>query len=400
MNYTCIVSLFRGKVCSFLLDEKQETREIHFDEWQDEQLRPGDIRTARVSKILWNIQGAFLDMGGGLPGYLALEDLKDPVYTHKGASDRLQEGDELLVQVTHEAIKTKAASVSANIVLKGQYALVENRTFRKSISRKITGERRKQLEELLTRQPSERGILLRTKAAAASDEQIEAELSHLMEQMDQIIKQAHSRKSGSSLYRTPVPWIERILHFDEESIREIITDSELIADEMRGCLKKEMPQLHDRIRVYHDQMVSLDKVWSFRRRIDEALSEKVFLSSGACLMIQPVEALTVIDVNTGRIGSGKGRQSAEEVFLKINLEAAREIARQIRLRNMSGIIIVDFISMSSPDSETKLLSQLRSDLSQDPVTAVLVDMTKLGLVEITRKKLERPVWETVKEWVV
>ena len=158
------------------------------------------------------------------------------------------------------------------------------------------------------------------------------------------------------------------------------------------CLRRVAPLLPE---LYQDESFPIDKLYSFRHRLDEALEEKVFLKSGAFLVIQPTEALISIDVNSGQNTPGRHTADTEAFFLKINMEAAREIARQMRLRNMSGIIIVDFINLKEQSSRSALLTFLDQLLKEDPVQSVLVDMTALGLAEITRKKTGPPLWETI-----
>ena len=146
--------------------------------------------------------------------------------------------------------------------------------------------------------------------------------------------------------------------------------------------------LKERLVHYQDDLLPMHKLYSLERELEEALAERIWMKSGAYLVVQPTEALTVIDVNTGKYEKGKEK---EEAVLKINLEAARETARQMRLRNLSGIVIVDFINMGQESSRRKVLEELRECLAMDPLQAHVVDMTKLELVELTRKKTEPPL---------
>ncbi len=164
----------------------------------------------------------------------------------------------------------------------------------------------------------------------------------------------------------------------------------MLHQEMEAYLKEYQPEDINKLKLYSDEL-PLKVLYSFEQRLKEALQKKVWLKSGATLVIEPTEALTVIDVNTGK--AVKGRARGEEHFLEINLEAAREIASQIRLRNLSGIILVDFIDMEREESDAVLLRALKEYLSADPVKTTLVDMTPLHLVEITRKKVRRPLHE-------
>ena len=147
------------------------------------------------------------------------------------------------------------------------------------------------------------------------------------------------------------------------------------------------------LRYYHDSLLSLSSLYSVKNSVEKAIAEKVWLNSGAYLIIQPTEAMTVIDINTGKNVAKKGVQ---ENFLKINKEAAIEIAHQLRLRNLSGIIIVDFMNLASKEAEAELMSTFRAALKNDPVPTQLIDMTKLGLVEVTRKKVRKSLPEVLR----
>jgi len=155
-------------------------------------------------------------------------------------------------------------------------------------------------------------------------------------------------------------------------------------------LKEYQPWDLQKLRLYEDHLLPMPKLYNLEKALEEALRERVWLKSGAYLVIQPTEALTVIDVNTGKFEASKKKQ---QTFRKINQEAAREIARQLRLRNLSGIIVADFIDMENPDDKYALIETLRQELKKDPVKTVLVDMTPLGLVEITRKKVRKTLQE-------
>ena len=160
----------------------------------------------------------------------------------------------------------------------------------------------------------------------------------------------------------------------------------------RPVLTKEQKEDLDKLRHYEDRLLPLHKVYSIEKHIEQALKEYVWLKSGAYLVIQPTEALTVIDVNTGKNISKK---KDDETYLKINMEAAKEAARQIRLRNLSGIILVDFINMDKAEYTERLLVDFEKMLKKDPVVTTLVDMTKLQLVEVTRKKVRKPLHEVL-----
>ncbi|WP_281352952.1 ribonuclease E/G [Anaerocolumna sedimenticola] len=156
---------------------------------------------------------------------------------------------------------------------------------------------------------------------------------------------------------------------------------------LKSYQKEDLPKL----KLYEDKLITLGNLYGIRTKLDNALREKVWLKSGGTIIIQPTEALTVIDVNTGKAISGK--KKAQDTFYKINMEAAIEIAKQIRLRNLSGIIIIDFIDMDEQEYKNRLMNELEELFKSDPIKTTLVDMTALNLVEVTRKKVRKPLYE-------
>lgn len=177
-----------------------------------------------------------------------------------------------------------------------------------------------------------------------------------------------------------------------DGMEEIVIEGEELYTRIHNYFETELPDKKGLLRLYDDTSFSLCKLYSTDTALQKALNEKVWLRHGGYLVIQPTEALTVIDVNSGKnISKGKN----EEGIMKINLEAAREAARQIRLRNLSGIIIIDFINMESDENINLLIREFRGFLAADPIQTTLVDITPLNLVEVTRKKVHRPLYEQV-----
>ena len=173
-------------------------------------------------------------------------------------------------------------------------------------------------------------------------------------------------------------------------MEEILTDDPEIYGQIKEYLSVYQREDLEKLRLYSDPMVSLGKVYQLEKAMEEALSRHVWLRSGGYLVIDPTESMTVIDVNTGKY---TGRKNLHDTIMKINLEAAGEISRQLRLRNLSGIIVVDFIDMESEEDKKLLLKTLSAYCLADPVKTTVVDITKLNLVEITRKKIRRPLYE-------
>ena len=391
MEKKYLICRMRGRVFSFLFHDWKAV-EIHCDPQEDQSLH-GSIYIAKVRNVAKNIDAAFLEIEPGLRCYLPLSDLQHPIYTKKGASASIQMGDELLVQVSREDIKTKYPSVSTNITLHGKYVLLTTGNRTVSMSSKLSKEKKEELSAFAAQPEGEArayGLLFRTNAEHADERRIRAELEALQNKYEALMAQVQYRTCYSCLLRNPPAYLARLDNLYDHDASQIMTDDEQIFHEMRDYVSERHPEDLRRLALYRDPMQSMEKRYSLDTHLAEALKEKVWLKSGGYLIIQPTEALTVIDVNSGKYEGGKHSEAA---YLKVNLEAAKEAARQIRLRNISGIIIIDFINMKEEQSNAALLSFLGGELKRDPVPASLIDMTKLSLVEITRKKKEKPLAE-------
>ena len=403
---TYVVSRRGSQIFSFLLNGSKAV-EIHCDACREDSILD-EIYIGKVQNIVKNISAAFVEIAPGTVCYLPLEDLKHPVYTKKGTSHNIQQGDELLVQVKREGIKTKAPAVTTNLTLHGKYALLTTGSTQISVSSKLSKEEKERLLRVVKDNSSADngslegmsagecayGWLLRTNAGGASPEVIKKDLLRLQAKYEELIKTAQYRTCFSCLLARPSAYLKRLSDLYTKEVDEILTDDRELFEQMTEYFQENQPEDTAKLRFYEDRLLSMEKLYSLDCHLKEALGERVWLKSGGYLVIQPTEALTVIDVNTGKFTAGKKKEAA---FLKLNQEAALEAARQIRLRNLSGIVIIDFINMEETESETQLLRTLDGALRLDPIRTTLVDMTKLSLVEITRMKKERPLHESVRE---
>ena len=220
-------------------------------------------------------------------------------------------------------------------------------------------------------------------------------LTKLCKEYQVLKEQASTRICYSCLIGAPKEYLSELKNIYQEGLTDIIIEDKTIYIEAKAYIEKEQPEDADKLRLYEDKLLPLHKLYGIESQLTNALKERVWLKSGAYLVIQPTEALTVIDVNTGKCISKK---KDDEAYLKINLEAAKEAARQIRLRNLSGIILVDFINLSKEEYMDELLRVFRQELQKDPIATSLVDVTKLQLVEVTRKKVRKPLHEIVTAW--
>lgn len=357
----------------------------------------GNIYIGKVKNIVSNIRAAFIEIGNGQMGYFSIDQNRDPIYTKKGNSKILCAGDEVLVQVSKEPLKSKDPVLTSEITLSGKYAVLIHGSTGVSVSGKIKDlEFKNQIKEAVLPFVSDQfAIIIRTNAYSVGVEQVLFEIEMLKKQYEEVLQKALHRSCFSKVYEPPAGYLSAIRDTYDDALTEIITDDAIVYQNLKDFLEQYDPSNLQKIRFYEDKLLSLTKLYGIHSCIENALKAKVWLKSGGYLVIQPTEALVVIDVNSGKAIEGK--ESAEDTFLKINLEAIQEIVYQLRLRNLSGIIIIDFIDMKRPENKERLLSEVKRLVKLDPVKTVFVEMTKLNLVEITRKKIKKPLHEIWKK---
>lgn len=352
----------------------------------------GNIYVAQVENIARNIQAAFVQIQKGQRCYLPLKEAAQAIYTgnqrHMG---ELRPGDEILVQVNREAMKTKAPSVTTNLSFTGKYLVLTSGDCRLGLSSKLDAADNVRLRKWLAERKRENyGLVVRTNAAEASKEELLRELSFLEKQLERVAVYGRSRTCFSLLLEAEPFYLSAVRDAYSQELEEIVTDDRELFAGLCEYLAQYQPEDLPKLRLYEDRLLPLYKLFSLERAFNEALREKIWLKSGGFVVIQQTEAFVSIDVNTGKFTDKK---KAEETFRKINLEAAGEIARQLRLRNLSGIILIDFINMQNSDHQEELLHVLARHLRKDPVKAQVIDLTALQIVETTRKKVRRSLLE-------
>lgn len=373
--------------------EENEVVEIHCSpQHADGEQIPtlGSIYIGKVQNIVTNIGAAFIDIGG-INCYYDVSQATHAIFTHKIGKKPLCIGDELVVQITREAVKTKAPTVSSNISFTGRYAVLTSGNTRIGASAKIPKLKREQLKEHLSGlKNNEYGIIIRTNAKDVPLESVDTEIRQLQKRYAYLKETASHRTCFSCLENAVKPYIADLKNVYLDGLQEILLEDAELYEEVRRYFEVEQPEYLSLLRKYEDKMLSLSALYNLKKVLERALNERVWLKHGGYLVIQPTEALTVIDVNSGKDVSKK---NTAESYLKINLEAAQEIAKQMRLRNLSGIILVDFINLDNEESMQILLKEFRHYLSKDPIQAALIDVTGLQLVEVTRKKVRKPLYE-------
>ena len=402
MEQKLVITKQENKIISAFFDGRNMVQ-VSVNAAQEEGIL-GNIYLGKVKNIIKNINAAFIEIADGRMCYYSMSENRCPIMVNGGSgpSDRTGEitvktGDELIVQVIKEDIKTKAPVVTSNINLTGKYVALTYGKTTLGVSSKIEDEKERQrLKGILKRQElKDCGYIIRTNAAYTPEDVIQKELDALRETYEQIRSYGVHQSRFSLLYSTPPNYICDIRDGYADHVDQFITDDQELYGHIREYLEKYQSEDIGKLRFYEDPTLSLTNLYGVSDKLKEALKPLVWLKSGGTLIIQPTEALTVIDVNTGKAVAGK--KKVQETFLKVNREAAKEIAKQIRLRNLSGIIIIDFIDMELKKDKELLMEELESYFKLDPIKTTLVDMTALGLVEVTRKKVRKPLHEQIKE---
>lgn len=387
-----------GKKIVSSLFEENTMIQVHMEQAKSTSLL-GNVYVGKVKNIVKNINAAFVEIADGQMCYLALNETRTPIFCNAKKNNKICIGDELIVQVSKDAIKTKNPSVTTKLQFAGKYVVLTHGDTRISISSKIKeNEDRQRLQKMAkdaVEQEKGFGMIIRTNALLAEETLVETEMKILISTYQEILRTGRYKSSFSQLYQAPNGYLCDIRDGYEEKIERILTDDEKIYKQIEQYLAKYQPQDLKKLEKYEDNRITLNQLYGVETKIEKAIQERVWLKSGAYLVIQPTEALTVVDVNTGKAIAGK--KVAEKHFLKINLEAAVEIARQIRLRNLSGILIIDFIDMEQKEAKQELIALLEKEIKKDPIKTVFVDMTKLNLVELTRKKVRKPLHEQWKD---
>lgn len=390
MEGKLIITREEGHIISALFED-DKIIELSVEPIEEKKLL-GNIYTGKVKNIVKNINAAFVEVESGLLCYYPLDVNKKHIFLTPKNNNKLQEGDEILVQISREAMKTKAPSVTSNINLTGKYLVITAMNPTIGVSGKIEDSAtRKRLKELIEPYKGENtGIIVRTNAQDAPESAIIKEAMILEEQMNNLLKKAPYLSCFSLVSKAPSGYLMDIKDLRERNLKEILTDDLELYEEIKQYLMIYQPMDMQKLRLYESKTTGLSQVYSINTNLKKALSERVWLKSGGYLIIQQTEAMVVIDVNTGK---SIGKRKSQDHFLKINLEAAEEIAHQLRLRNLSGIIIVDFIDMEKEESRHKLMKEFDHMLRKDRIKTSLIDMTKLNLIEITRKKVKKPLHE-------
>jgi ribonuclease G len=375
----------------------------------------GNLYKGRVNRVLPGMQSAFVDIGLERDAFLYVSDVLEgedsPLFSVedddiedtgpemaeavKGASidELLSEGQEVLVQVAKEAIGTKGARITSYISLPGRLLVFMPTVDHIGVSRKIeSSETRSRLRRLVqANRKSGGGFIVRTAAQDKSDDVILADLHFLEDQWEGIRRTAESARAPAVIHRDlglTFKYIRDILSPDFDAIR---TDSEELYEKVASYMEQIQPQMLHRVKFYSRNYPIFEE-YRVQSEIDKALKSKVWLKSGGYIVINQTEALVAIDVNTGRY---TGEKRLEDTITRINLEACEEIVRQIRLRDLGGIIVLDFIDMEERKNQQKVFEQIERELEKDRSPTKIAQINEFGLIVLTRKRVKKSLERTL-----
>ncbi len=355
----------------------------------------GNIYVGRIQNVLPGMEAAFVDIATPKNAVLYRGDVQyDPEDVLEGGKDPriediLKNKQIITCQVTKNPIAHKGARLTQEVSLPGRFVVLIPNSKTYGISKRLSDDVRKRLRGILDRvKPDEHGLIVRTAAETATEDELVADMTILLRQWDQIAEKAAKTQRPALLYREPELAVRVIREEFNADYRGVVIDDERLYHEIRDYVGAFNPELADRIEYYDagdaEGALSLFEKFHIHEQVHKALDRKVWLPSGGSLIIEHTEALTVIDVNTGK---NVGKSNLEETVFHNNMEAAEEIAKQLRLRDIGGIIVIDFIDMEIKGNRAKVIEKFRDALARDKTRSQVFDITELGLVEMTRKRI-------------
>ncbi len=361
----------------------------------------GNIYLGRVENVLPGMEAAFVDIGTPKNAVLYRGDVqfdKDDYDTSAGPpriEQLLKPRQGVLCQVTKNPIAHKGARLTTEVSLPGRFVVLVPESTTYGISKRLPDKERKRLRKILDRvKPDGHGIIVRTAAENITAEEIERDVHNLVDQWEQVSKLSKRSKSPALLYREPEMATRIIREEFNKDYRSVVIDDRALFDDVSEYVSMITPALADRVEFYDSSAESLPvfERYHVHEQLHKALDRKVWLPSGGSLIIEHTEALTVVDVNTGK---NVGSSSLEETVFRNNLEAAEAVAHQLRLRDIGGIIVIDFVDMEDKSNRAEVLRTFRKALSRDKTRTQVFEISELGLAEMTRKRIGEGLLESL-----
>ena len=362
----------------------------------------GNVYRGRVQNVLPGMEAAFIDIG--IPKNAVLyrgdvrydrEDIEGGASQQPRIEDVLKAGQTILCQVTKNPIGAKGARLTQEVSLPGRFAVLVPNSSAFGISKRLGDNERRRLRRVIDEvKPAGHGMIVRTAAEGVSAEELQRDVTTLLEQWNIIEAEAKRSDAPGLLYREPELSVRILREELNPEYRGVVIDDLALFEQVRDYVRAVSPELSDRVEYYDPEVEGLPifERYHVHEQLHKALDRKVWLPSGGSLIIERTEALTVIDVNTGK---NVGKTNLEETVYRNNLEAAEEVARQLRLRDIGGIIVIDFIDMEIRENRDKVAAALRNALARDKTRTQVFDISELGLVEMTRKRVSEGLLETL-----
>lgn len=367
----------------------------------------GNIYKGKIEKIVPGMQAAFVDIGSGKSGFISVEDVYEDSFadfmddedrkklknSKQSIQDKLIQGQDILVQVIKEPVHGKGPKLTSNVSIPGKHLVLIAAANIVGISHKIEDEKeRERLIEIISRlKPENLGFIARTFSEDVSEKELSKEIKSLIKIWTRIRKSYEKRKRANLIYETPSLTIRAVRDLVTYNIDEIIIDDEKLFSEIKKYLTKTYINKKIKITNYNSDQPLFEK-YKIDKEVNEIYKKKVWLKSGGFLIIEETEGLTVIDVNTGRY---IGKSDQTKTLLNINLEAAEEIVRQIRLRNLVGIIVIDFIDQKDPKLRKKLFNTFKVGSQKDKARTVIQDISQFSVLQLTRQRTRESILNTL-----
>jgi ribonuclease E len=399
-RYQMVVHVREGVIQMAVLEGRVLTEHYVSRAADDATSIDGNIYLGKVQNVLPGMEAAFVDIGTPKNGVLYRGDVSFDESEVEEAQPKierlLKNGQPVLVQVTKNPIGAKGARLTQEVSLAGRFVvMVPNQPATYGISKRLPDDERRRLRKVLEGiRPENAGLIVRTAAEGATPDELERDMKRLQDQWRQISSLTERTKPGSLLYQEP-PLVVRVIREEfTKEYRSIVIDDPAMYEDVKSYVEAIAPELAERVEYYEDPHLPIFERFHVHEQLHKALDRKVWLPSGGSLIIERTEALTVIDVNTGK---NVGKSNLEETVFVNNLEAAEEIARQLRLRDIGGIIVIDFIDMEIRKNRDEVVKSFKEALARDKTRTQVFDISELGLVEMTRKRISEGLVEAFSE---
>jgi ribonuclease G len=405
MKKTILVSAERGETRVAVLEAKQKggkstVAELYIER-RGRRSIVGNIYKGKVDNVLPGMEAAFVDIGLERNGFLHVDEIVLPGGEQaprrgRGSGRRINElikpGQEILVQVVKDPLKSKGARLSMNISIAGRYLVFAPQGSGVGVSRRLSDSERDRLRKMVDRTyKGPGGLIVRTAAHGAKKSDFVREIGYLQKLNEVLQRRAESSKAPAMVFQEADLAVRVLRDVFLSEFEQAIIDSEKQHERVTNFFQRTAPELVDGVELYKGKKPLFEK-WKIDEEIESTLSRRVDLPSGGYLVIDYAEALTVIDVNSGSF-TGRGKGGLEETITKVNTEAAEEAVRQLRLRDIGGIIVIDFIDMARASNRDKVLKTMRKALDADKSKSYVVEVSPLGLVEMTRQNVTDGVRE-------